>query len=223
MAKIIFVLVFAIAVAMPLRTVLGQGGWQDLMGQGDLTETLDEAKKAIGAASTAAAGQAAFDDYFGGGGDLGGAADSAADAAADGVPADASSASLADWIDENATSAETGAPPLPVDSPIGQPEDLPAPTPQGSETDDVDSFAPGQSPGYEFRAPSNAFKVIPEAPEDDGSDIDGRKTPGSIPIESPTDAPDGAPSDDDEDADSPYGAPSFAPQGVSGLDFDDNI
>lgn len=97
MAKIIFVLVFAIAVAMPLRTVMGQGNWQELMGHGDLAETMDEAKKALGAANTAAAGQAAFDDYFGGsgGGDaLGGAADTVDDE----VPVEG--ASLADWIDE---------------------------------------------------------------------------------------------------------------------------
>lgn len=97
MAKIIFVLVFAIAVAMPLRTVMGQGNWQELMGHGDLAETMDEAKKALGAANTAAAGQAAFDDYFGGsgGGDvLGGGADTVDDE----VPVEG--ASLADWIDE---------------------------------------------------------------------------------------------------------------------------
>lgn len=92
MAKIIFVLVFAIAVAMPLRTVMGQASLQDLMGQGDLAQTIDEAKKAIGAASGAAAGQAAFNDYFGGGDDLGGGAA--------GGTADESTASLADWIDD---------------------------------------------------------------------------------------------------------------------------
>lgn len=99
MAKIIFVLVFAIAVAMPLRTVMGQGNWQELMGHGDLAETMDEAKKALGAANTAAAGQAAFDDYFGGGGgDALGGAGGAADTVDDEVPVEG--ASLADWIDE---------------------------------------------------------------------------------------------------------------------------
>lgn len=66
MAKITFVLVFLIALAIPLRSVLGQGGWQDLVGGGDFAATFDQAKKAIDAASGAAAGQAAINDYFGG-------------------------------------------------------------------------------------------------------------------------------------------------------------
>jgi hypothetical protein len=89
MAKIIFVLVFSVVLTMPFRIVYGQGGLQDLLGGGDLTQTFDEAKKALGAATggagAAAGGEAAFNDYFGGSSNEG--------------EADAGAASLSDWID----------------------------------------------------------------------------------------------------------------------------
>lgn len=84
MAKISFFLVFSIVLALPFRSVIGQD-WNELVGQAGLTQTLDEAKKAIGAANGiagAAAGQEALNDYFSGSEDV-------ADAGA----------SLADWID----------------------------------------------------------------------------------------------------------------------------
>ncbi|MCI28826.1 hypothetical protein A2U01_0050028, partial [Trifolium medium] len=69
---------------MPFRIVYGQQGLQDLFGGGDLTQTFDEAKKALGAATGGGGGQAAFNDYFGGSNE---------------GEADAGGASLADWID----------------------------------------------------------------------------------------------------------------------------
>jgi hypothetical protein len=84
MAKIIFVLVFSIVLAMPFRTVLGQDGLKDLFGGQDLASTIDEAKKALGAASGEAGGQAALDDYAGG---------------EEGQTANPADASLAGWLD----------------------------------------------------------------------------------------------------------------------------
>ncbi|CAK8568998.1 unnamed protein product [Lathyrus sativus] len=211
MTKLIFVLVFAIAVAMPLRTVMGQANWQDLMGDGDLSESIDQAKKALGAANTAAAGQAAFDDYFGGGDFAGEDGGGAAGGYGGSVPAGDGAASLAGFIEENMTAEEQ--PTLPVDSPIGAPEDLPAPVPEGSQTDYDDSFAPGRSP---IMSPDEDEGIIDKRIVEAEGIVDKRFV-GAAPIESP----DGAPSDDEDDMDTPDGAPAFAP-GVSGFDDDDN-
>lgn len=78
MAKISLVLVFALLVALPLRSVLSQDDWKDLVGQGSFSpETIDEAKKAFGGSGEATEG-----------------ADSFFDDAEEG-------SSLADWIDED--------------------------------------------------------------------------------------------------------------------------
>lgn len=93
MAKISFVLVFALVLALPFHSVLGQDdSWKDLIGQGGFgglsQETLDEAKKAIdGAAGAGAVADAAANAVGGPVDDLLGGADDAADGA-----------SLTDWV-----------------------------------------------------------------------------------------------------------------------------
>lgn len=90
MVKISFVVVFSFVLALPLRSVLGQDGWQDLVGQGGFTGALDEAKKALDAANTVTSGQTGLSDYLGGD-------EGAGDAAAAG--ADAGGSSLADLVE----------------------------------------------------------------------------------------------------------------------------
>lgn len=71
-AKIVpfLVLVFCL---VQLGSVLGQeGSFQDLIGQGEgFSSTLEEAKKALGAANEVASAQGALNDYFGDGADEG--------------------------------------------------------------------------------------------------------------------------------------------------------